>query len=496
MVAEPSADAGSIISHGRVARNAVTYLAGQLLSWSVTFVTVSIIPRRLGETGMGQLAVAGAVVGTVSSIYSLSVEQYLMTEVGRDRTQTERLLRALWGLRLAAFIPMALCVLAVLRLVHADPTVTLLGALGAFGALITYLNAPARSVLAGWEEAKRVSAFDIAGACGPLLAIPFLAHGPVALALAGLVMSLGVFTVAAGHLRKRMRVAPTFAPAAWRRLAAGGVPFLMNDTVTQFYGFGSVFLLRHFAGEASVGEYNQAMKLQGTFMFVPVALGTALLPSLARLADADASRFRDMQGRVLALVLVLALPVTTMVMLLAHPLCRLLYGPTKFANVPGALQTSALNLIPLYINTMMYRFLVAQRKNLVWSFFMVGTVGLNALFCVGLIPAAMRRGLGAPTGAVLASLIAEAITVVFAFALLRNNPLNRETVGKIMRSVVATSAMAAAVWSTRSVFIVVPLALGLGVYALAACQLRVLGEDEHERLRQLVRGRIGRRRDA
>ncbi|MCC6728086.1 MAG: oligosaccharide flippase family protein [Chthonomonadales bacterium] len=481
------------VAHSRVASNAVIYLLGQLLSWSVTFVTVSIIPRRLGETGYGQLMVASTAVGTVSSILALSIEQHVMTEVGRDHRRAAHMVGALWGLRTLMALPMVACALIVLTVTHASPMVFALGYLMIAAAVVGYMSGPLKGALIGFEEARRVTVLDIIGAFSALLAVPLLAYGPIAVPAVGLGMAVIVFVVAAAFVRRECRPRPRFEPLAWLALIRGGLPFLMNDSVTQFYGFSSIFLLRRFAGEAAVGEFAQALRLQGTFMFVPVAMGTALLPSLARLADADEGEFRRMQSRVLALMLALSLPVATTVFLLAHPFCRLLYGPDKFQHVPLALQAAALCVVPLYVNIIIYRFLVAQRKNLVWSFFMMGTVGMNAAGCYVLIPVTVRRLGNAPVGAVVASLLAECITVVFAFVLLRNNPLNASTVGRIARSLVATAAMAGVMLATRRLFVVVPAALGLTTFAVIAWRLRVLGADEQARLMALLRQRLARR---
>ncbi len=61
------------ISHERVAKNTLIYIVGQLVSWAMTLLSVSIIPRRLGETGMGQLAIAGTTVGAVANMMMLGL---------------------------------------------------------------------------------------------------------------------------------------------------------------------------------------------------------------------------------------------------------------------------------------------------------------------------------------------------------------------------------------------------------------------------------------
>lgn len=493
MVVDPQPQAVETDSQGRVAKNAIIYFLGQLLSWSVTFLTISLIPRRIGEMGMGQLGVATTVVTTVSNLFALSIDSFLTAEIGRDRRLAERYIRALFGLRLLLFVPMGLTAMLVLWGMRVDSLTLLLGGLGVFAALFFGLKAPIRATLSGWEEAHRVTALDFLPTLYPLLAFPFLRHGPVALMIANLFMSILALGLSLTFIWHRIRWEPVFDSALWRILIIGGLPFLWNNMVIQLYQFGSMFLLRHFASEAAVGEYGQTMRLQGTFLFVPVALGYAMLPSLARLSDASPQEFRRIQSRVLALLISLALPVTTTILFLAEPFCHLLYGYTKFVHVPLALQISAINLIPLYINTVLYNFLVAERKNRIWGAFLTGTVSLHILLCCLLIPWTMRTMNNAPAGAVLSSLIAETITVFLAFRLLGNNPLNRETTGRIFRSLLAAAAMVPVLWYTRHLFILLPAVLGLAVFGGLAWNMHILGVEEQQRIRRMIMGRLGKR---
>jgi O-antigen/teichoic acid export membrane protein len=233
--------------------------------------------------------------------------------------------------------------------------------------------------------------------------------------------------------------------------------------------------------------------LKGTFLFLPTAIGYALMPSLARLAEANTAEFQRMERRVLVAVIALGLPVMTLVLMLAYPLSRLLYGE-KFQDLPLTLQATALSIIPIYINIVLYRFLVAQQKNAIWSLFLIGTVILNAILCYVLIPWARYAPdvHNAAVGAVLASTLAEIVTVVFALLLLKTNPVNVDTVGRLLRSLLATGAMVIVIWWTRHLFILIPALLGVVVFSLAAWWLHVLGEEEQRKIMAIVRKKLRR----
>jgi len=496
---------------GRVARNASVYFIGQLVSWAVSFTAIAIIPRTLGEKAMGQLALANNAVHPVASLLKCGIETYLVKETGRDRTQTRHLLAATLALRLVAMILLTLLSLFTLWATRADATIWLLGVLTIASCAIGFLAEPLRSILAGWEHAKKVSLADLIATAAPLFAIPFLRYGPVSLAVAATAVTWVGLIIRWAWVRRYVRVGLLFDLRRWAQIVRGGMPFMANSIVRLFYGPTSVFLLRYFTNEATVGVHSQSIRLLGTLLFIPTALAFALLPSLARMAEADPQRLQATQNRVLCLMIILGLPVTTLVILLAEPFCRLLYG-NKFLALPLVLQTRALALIPIYIVTTQYQFLVARNKNGIWSLFLMGTVGLNALFCLILIPLALRMGYTGAVGTAGAQFLAEFCTVIFALSLLKANPLTTETRGRVGRAALATAGMGLVVWLLRqslagvsmgagvprwltlALMVVLPALAGLAVFSALAWMLRVLTPEEQTRIVNLLQKKFRRGR--
>src|SRR5439155_12841528 len=96
------------------------------------------------------------------------------------------------------------------------------------------------------------------------------------------------------------------------------------------------------------------------------AASAALLPAISRLAAVDNAQFHRIGQRVIGLLVVTGLPVTVLMYMLAHPLTVLLYRD-RFTLLPGVLQALAFTIVPLYIVSTMYQFLVAQGRAHTWS---------------------------------------------------------------------------------------------------------------------------------
>jgi O-antigen/teichoic acid export membrane protein len=498
----------------RVARNASIYMIVQIISLCVTFVGLSIVPRCLGETISGQLVLAGATVQIVFNFGNLCLETFLIREIGRDTSQADTLVRATLGLRLTTIVMLFAATYLSLRALHAAPIVMTYGLLYFPVSFIFALSDPLRSVLAGYERAREVSISDLSISGAPILAIPFLLYGArfapqkaeiSAFTLIGLTLVMQVITlvVRVGWLRGVVTLRPIFDVRIWLRLIRGGIPFMLNNYVGVFYSYITLLVLNHFMNAAAVGEYNQVNRLLGGFMFLPAVLTAALLPVLARMATGDPKAFDDAKGRVLIVLIISCMPVITGMILLAHPLCLVLYGAHKFVHVAQALQFTALLLLPLYIVSTIYQFLVAQNRNGIWSFVLLGTVILHTALAWVLVPYTMRTLHNGILGATFAMTIAEGIAMGFAFGLVQINPFAPIFLGRVLRGATATGIMALVTWALREgigylrlpfaalafLQLSVPALLGACVFLLAAGMLHAFPPQEQE----LVVGALKRR---
>ena len=501
----------------RVAKNASIYLVSQLVTWLVTFASIAIIPRLLGATTLGKLAYVGTLYGLIMMFYQFGIDSYLIKEIGRDSRKAERLLRATLGLRLAISLPTALTAWIALSLSKPDPIYWRIFYFSLAGFPLTYVIVTTRAVFAGGEHAKRVMLLDIMAATLPLCAIPFLAAGQpmrnvTLLSAATTIAALLTLIVTLRWLRGTMRVSPIIDFPLWRQLIQGGLPFLVNGFILTLYAFVSYAQLRHYADDAALGVYSQAQKLFGTFLFVPTALGAALLPSLSRLAQASQTEFKRMQAQVLSLLILLGLPMTVGVIFLARPLSLMLYRShetLEFASMPMTLQLYALVIIPMYVVSTMYNFLVAQNRNGLWSGFLLATVGIYAASSMFLIPYFRDHYQAGAMGAVAATLIAETSSMLFAFALLKTNPFDRETLSRVFRAALATAAMGIVIYFVLHLFYLLPAAvqlspltliaelllcavLGSGTFAVWGWILHVLSAEEQEKVTRLIRRKLGK----
>lgn len=474
-------------AHGRVAKNASIYFVAQILGWVANIMVMSLIPRALGEVPVGKFFYILNIVLTAALCFMLGGEMYLTVEIGRDRSSANRLIGAMLGLRLVLaplFLAANLGFFALAR--DIDAVMWQMIFLLTVAGVMTLLSDPLRAVMVSLEDSKRVSLLDIIFTLAPLLTLPFLRYGVVTQAICYLLSSIVVFVLRCRIIGKAIALRPRFDPSLWKRILLGGLPYQANNIILQAYTMTSVFMLKHFADYEAVGVYSQAQKLFGTFLFVPTALGMALLPSLARMAEASEQEFRQTQSRVLILLIILALPMTTIVFFMAAPISHLLYGAKKYVDMPLVLQVYAFAIAPTYVVSTMYQFLVAQKRGGLWTIFLAASVVLFAGFAALLIPYTLRVYHSGAMGAAGAVVLAESCSSAFALMLLGNNPFSGKALRRLACALFATGGMAAVMWVTRFLFPLVSLAVGLMVFGILAWRLRILTKDEQQRVHAFI----------
>ena len=85
---------------GRVARNVLTTLAAQVVSWAMSFGVMIVVTRYVGASGLGALTLAGSFAGVFGIGMALGTSTVLTRDIARDPSRTAELTGAALALRL------------------------------------------------------------------------------------------------------------------------------------------------------------------------------------------------------------------------------------------------------------------------------------------------------------------------------------------------------------------------------------------------------------
>ncbi len=470
--------------YARVSKNAGIYILGQIVTWMATLIHMVVSPNFFGSTKIGEWQIAATFIGTASTFVALCLENFLTVESARkSKDEAARLINAAIGLRLV-MVPLVVVIpLSIMHFKHENSETFALGVIISLGACLSLINGPMLAALSGWEEAKKCTIISIISSSAAIVTIPVYRVGYIPTVIASqLVASVVPFFLLFAWVNHTIGIFPTFDPKLWKRVILGGAPFLLNSVVLVIYSACSTLILQHFTSLEEVGNYGTASKLIGATMFFPAALCAALLPTAARMADAnDEKSFDRMQIRVFSATMIAGLGVSTFMFMLGGQITHMIYRD-RFPTVPAMMTWSAFGILPIYITTILYTFLVAKRKNASWSVFLVGTVILNYTLCYLLIPYTVRTMHNGGVGAIVSFGTAEFTTSIFAMFLLKIKVLNLNSILQLAKAVFASALMALSIWLFRDSFILIPIALGGAVFILSIWFLRAIEPEDQEKI--------------
>lgn len=218
----------------------------------------------------------------------------------------------------------------------------------------------------------------------PLTAFAWVIVGELALCAVGYFLAArgsGLhFPVAAARL------------ATMRRLLAEAWPLMFASLAILVYMKIDEVMLRHLAGPAAVGIYAAAVKLSELWYFVPVALGTSVLPAMLRSREQGATAYAERQQRYYDVSAAAAYVLSVPIALAAPWIVRLAYGEA-FAEAGPILAVHIWASIFVFLGVARGQWLVNEGLQ---KFYLAATVAgavANVLLNLVLIP--RWGGLGA-----------------------------------------------------------------------------------------------------
>jgi PST family polysaccharide transporter len=314
-----------------VAERAVRFVLGVVVGFFVA--------RHLGPESLGRLSYAVAVATLAGGLASFGLDQVVRRDLLTAPDSAASLLAGSVAVRLVAGLTAyaVIILLLVLGVALSDREGRLLAIVG-----LTVLQ-PAGMVSDLWLQAHLKARYSVwaqtaALAVGAAFRLWLIATDAPLTAFAWVVV-LEAALAAAGITLLARRAGLRFGPGALqrvttRRLVAEGWPLMFAGVAVVVYMKIDEIMLRHLAGPAAVGIYSAATRLTEIWYFLPLALGSSLLPALlrarARGAEADAVRLQQYFDLNAAVAYGLSLP-----MALAAPwIVAAAYGPEFAAAAP------------------------------------------------------------------------------------------------------------------------------------------------------------------
>jgi len=173
----------------------------------------------------------------------------------------------------------------------------------------------------------------------PYLMLPFILASAFSMVFAG----ASVRRVLAIHYR------PMFDAALLKTILKIAVPFALIAIFSRVYGYIDSVMLSKMVGDKAVGWYSVAMKIPFALQFIPAALAASIFPAFSHHFVHDKEQLRTTFERVVKFLLIIVVPMSIGIAVLARPIVLSFYG-VEYLPAVLPLQILMAGLVFVFLN--------------------------------------------------------------------------------------------------------------------------------------------------
>jgi O-antigen/teichoic acid export membrane protein len=325
-----AASAQAQASGERAVMNTLYRTGGEIVGRFASLLLFAVAGRSLGESGLGAFVFAVAFTGFVMVPVGLGLDRYLLRAIAQERSSQHDLFFNVLAVKLVLAVPLFALSFLGLHLVGYGAQAQTTAWVLAPGVFSDSIGRTQLALFAAHERNGPPAAADavnrVLSAVLGLIALK-LGYGVVSV---GITYSIGSMTgVAIGFwLMSRTIEVPSVSIARrrWRGLAATSVPFVGKEASTTLLARVDTLILSVLVTQAAVGRYGAAYRLFESTLFISYALVGAFSAMFTYLGPDTSPTLRTVFERSIKLSLVALTPLAVVFVVLARPICELIYG--------------------------------------------------------------------------------------------------------------------------------------------------------------------------
>ena len=163
------------------------------------------------------------------------------------------------------------------------------------------------------------------------------------------------------------------------------LPFVLIAVFSRVYGYIDTVMLSKMIGDKAVGWYSVAMKIPFALQFIPAALAASIYPAFSHHFLHDKKQLKVTFDRVVRFLVIIVLPISAGVAVLANPIVKFFYGIEYLPSVLP-LQIMMMGLFFVFINFPLGALLNGCDRQVTNTKLVGATMILNVVLNLILIP--------------------------------------------------------------------------------------------------------------
>jgi O-antigen/teichoic acid export membrane protein len=478
-------------------RNGLKLGSSLIATWSVAMIVKLQVPAHLGPVRQGHFGFAESFAAVFFTCLGLGIDTYLLKEVSVRPDHASDVVGGALVLRGLMSVVILAAMTATLWITRRPAETVLTAAVFGVAYLVTTNNGTLAVVLqaagrVGWVAASNVTTKVVWG-LGLLLGLHFDAALPL-LAAAYLCSELLKTAMLIPAARREAGLRYRIDAPSVRKAVVASVPYFVNALALGVLGNLGLSVLE-FVGrdESEVGWFAADLNLSYLCMLLTPLLGWVVMPMLSRAyARSEAEGFAMLRRTLQGLVILVA-PLTVLTSAGADVLVRVAFHD-KFAPAATGLSILSLVFVMTYLDTMLAIALTIVGRGWSVTVISVGSVVVNAILMVILVPLGRRLlGTGGECAGAAAAVIATEICVLVGMvSRFKQRPLDAKIISVLAKSVVVGAVV---LWVDRQLRGIgaIRLMVDAALYLSLALGLRVVTIAELRSAIRVVKSSRGNR---
>lgn len=381
------------------------------LSWLYTaeffirigsFLLVVLLARYLGDYNLGVYSYAFAFCGLLMSFFDFGVLTYLVKEVAKDKSKTERLFDNIATIKFL-FNAVALIMIIIFAIFVNKSSESKIVILAGIALFFNFSGYTFKAIFQAYEGMKYIA---IAQIIERVIAISlgalFLIKGySLTWFVSALIISyFTFFAYLYIKSRKIVQFHFRFDIDSWKKVIKLSLPFWFTEIFFTIYTKIDSIILPFLKNFQVTGWYSAAYKIIEGLTFIPILASIVLFPAMSRLFKNDKNKLKILYNKSFYYLFVIVLPIVITIFMLSDRIILFFYGK-EFTNSIYALQILIILALFLFLNYVMGYLLNAIDKQKFFTY----TAGIGAILNITLdiilIPLFDEGYQGAAIGAVL-----------------------------------------------------------------------------------------------
>lgn len=391
----------------RVLRNVLWMLFSQGGVRLISFLAGTLLARRLGAAEFGTYVFVLTFVSYFGALSDGGLGRYLIRDVARRPDHGRFYLGQITSLRLVLGAVAYPLMVGVALLTGGRAGLVAVAGLSVFFGAVA---GPLASWFTAREELRVAALWGLLSSVSTALFV--LAAVAVGAGAGGAIVAVTLANIVpTGYLlltlrRRDERIEPGVSPAFWWGALRGSFPYLLLGVTGLVYFRVDGLMLTWMKGPEANGVYQASYRLMDAATDLPGVVVAALFPTLARLHVESRERLRRAYLRAMGALALLGLPASVLIIALAGPVIRLLYGG-GFDGSVIVLRILAVAVFLIFVDTANTMLLYSGDDLGTVLYLSLANTGANVLLNLLLIPRYSYNGAAVAT--VLSSALSLAI---------------------------------------------------------------------------------------